>query len=78
MSNGTGTFTPAEFCALYFDTCDPPAADYDTMAKCMNRWSMVTTNAHCRSYHLCNAATMPGGAAMHCPHAVGMGACMGN
>ena len=74
---GNGTFTPAEFCALYLDTCTTPASDYNTLAKCMTAWAAVTTNAHCRTYHLCNAATA-GPAATHCPHATGTGACMGN
>lgn len=75
--SGTGKFTPAEFCALYLSTCTAPAADYNTMEKCLDRWAMVTTNAHCRTYHLCNAA-VAGPATTHCPHAVGMQACMGN
>jgi hypothetical protein len=35
-------------------------------------FAAVTTQAHCRSYHLCNAS-MPNMAATHCPHATGMG-----
>ena len=74
--NGTGVFTAEDFCTLYLDTCTGAnaAAGYTARASCEQMFGAVTTQAHCRSYHLCNAAGT-GGPATHCPHATGMGLC---
>jgi len=72
-----GTFSASDFCALYLATCSPPATGLADMATCMSTFTqLAATPAQCRSYHVCNAATMPNNVPLHCGHAAGMTPCM--
>jgi hypothetical protein len=63
----------ADFCAKYATVCTFTGAErYTSMGDCVTKYNAVATAAKtCRAGHLCNAA-MPGGVAMHCPHATGL------
>ena len=78
-TNGTGVFTAEDFCTLYLATCTgtDAAAGYTTRASCEQMFGAVTTQAHCRSYHLCNADAQTAAATitMHCGHATGINLC---
>ena len=78
----TAQLTPANFCAIFLDECTGATnftipAGYTTQAMCETSFTALTaTQKACRSYHLCNAASMSGAAkGTHCGHAVGMGSC---
>jgi hypothetical protein len=72
---GTATFSGADFCTLYAATCSPPAAGYTDATMCQAGYATAGPQAHCRSYHLCNATASPAAAVIHCPHAVGIMLC---
>ena len=75
-----GEFNPEDFCTLYASICTDAnqATGYANRQMCLTNYGMVTTQIHCRSYHLCNANVSASNATTHCPHSTGTGLCTGN
>ena len=70
---------PPPYAAIPCATCTgtDAAPGYTTRPSCENMFAAVTTQAHCRSYHLCNAemATVAAMITAHCGHATGINLC---
>ncbi|HEX3697156.1 MAG TPA: hypothetical protein VH374_17405 [Polyangia bacterium] len=80
LTAATPAFSAADFCNIYWATCNHTTTGYTTEAECVTSYTTAmanATNGSCRSYHLCNAAVYDSGNAVtHCGHARGESICM--
>jgi hypothetical protein len=71
-ASGTGMYSTADFCTLYELVCGATTTHITTCAESYDAAMSLPSGdqRHCRSYHLCNAASTAAG--VHCQHAIGL------
>jgi hypothetical protein len=70
--DGTGMYSTADFCAFYESVCGATSTHISNCTASYNAAMSLPSGdqRHCRSYHLCIAASTA--TELHCQHTIGL------